>query len=260
MSYVPILVHAIEAAHAAGMRVMLRLHVDSWDGTWRGEIAPNDTGVWFEAYRGFVAFHANLAADAGVDLLSIGSEMRSMTGPGFTESWKGVIASARSGYSGPVTYVANCAQREDEYRQVAFWGDLDLIALSTYVSLLDPQDQPTLANAINGWSASAIGEDMLGAIRSWALTRGQPVIIGETGYQARRYCLSTPWWTDGVYDESEQMTGYEAFYATWEPERDWLDGVFWWGWVVPAQPSWDNHFSPRDRQAETILCDRTGGD
>src|ERR1043166_2843922 len=43
---------AIDYAHSLGMGVMLKVHVDSWDGSWRAYINPGDRDGWFNAFAG----------------------------------------------------------------------------------------------------------------------------------------------------------------------------------------------------------------
>jgi hypothetical protein len=75
------------AAKAAGLRVVLvlRLSLDSAVERnrflWHGMIMPRDdaqVGAWFDRYREFVSSWAKVAAETGIDVLAIGSELNAL--------------------------------------------------------------------------------------------------------------------------------------------------------------------------------------
>ena len=57
--------HAIAAARELGFDVWLKPHVDVKDGSFRGEIQPDDRAAWFASYSGMIEGYADLAARAG---------------------------------------------------------------------------------------------------------------------------------------------------------------------------------------------------
>lgn len=77
----------IRAAHAAGLKVVLVLRTYLEHGLpanrhlWHGMIHPPDDELdaWFEGYRDFVRFGADLARREGVEVLVVGNELNSMT-------------------------------------------------------------------------------------------------------------------------------------------------------------------------------------
>jgi imidazolonepropionase-like amidohydrolase len=99
--------HAIRAAHAAGMNVMLKPHVDLWNDPdhWRGEIGPNFTtaqwSTWFASYTAMIAHYAQLAAEEGVEQFAVGTELNSTTAR--EAQWRAVIAAVRAEFDGPLT-------------------------------------------------------------------------------------------------------------------------------------------------------------
>jgi hypothetical protein len=71
---------AIAAAHARGLKVLLKPHVDSLDGKWRGEFRPRNVRRWFRNYQALLVHYAGLAAVSGVDMFSVGCELDTLTG------------------------------------------------------------------------------------------------------------------------------------------------------------------------------------
>jgi hypothetical protein len=52
---------AIQGFHNQGMKVFLKPHVDSLDGTWRGEFEPTSIPAWFASFQTFIVHYAELA-------------------------------------------------------------------------------------------------------------------------------------------------------------------------------------------------------
>src|SRR5258708_18209107 len=65
-------VAGIKAAHAQGLSVMLKPHIDLSDGTWRGNLQPTNVSEFFKEYKAEMLDYAKIAADNHVELLSIG--------------------------------------------------------------------------------------------------------------------------------------------------------------------------------------------
>ena len=117
------------------MRVALKPHIDiESESIWRGNIGQgfdeSQWDAWFSAYKSFLNHYAELAHEAGVDLLVIGTELRDTS---HRESdWRSVIAQARHHYSGPLTYSANHSGEEED---LTWWDGLDYIGISAYYPL-----------------------------------------------------------------------------------------------------------------------------
>lgn len=99
---------AIQDARAQGLRVALKPHVDPIL-EWRALINPSDPDAWFRNYEGFILHYAKMAEDEGVDMLVIGTELRSMTLPRFRGQWEAIISHIRGTYGGKITYGANAS-------------------------------------------------------------------------------------------------------------------------------------------------------
>ena len=159
------LLHAIQRAHALGMRVMLKPHVDAactldgllpasneaaacglpagGCGTWRGCIgvaqgadfpAFGDAqwAAWFESYQENLVHYARLAQGAGVEQFSIGCELQGSTSAARDAEWRSVAAAVRAVYNGTLTYASNWGGDETN---IEWWDALDLIGVDAYYPL-----------------------------------------------------------------------------------------------------------------------------
>ena len=181
--------HAIAAAHAAGLRVLLKPHVDSSDDAWRGTFRPADRLAWFVSYRRFITGWATVAEESGADLFAVGTELAALSGPAYTGDWLTIVAGVRAVYHGPLTYAANWGKRpaDAEYQQIAWWDQLDYIGIDAYFPL-SGQAAPTAADLQAGWLEYT---DPWGDTYHWkdAITAVQarwnrPVLFTEVGYLA----------------------------------------------------------------------------
>lgn len=245
---------SMDEFHALGLRVMLKPHVDSDDGTWRGAIHPSNPSAWFASYRSFIAKWAAFATENRAEMLCIGTEFATMTDPAYAGEWDAVIDTVRANYGGLITYAANGVSAGDEFTRVTFWGRLDYIGFDVYTPLTK-SNTPTHEQLVAGWRGNANGEDMVAAFRNLAASRGKPAIFTEIGYRSMDGTNKAPWdWavSAGV-DNAEQSDCYEAMYAVWSAETSWMKGAFWWSWSVEQPKSGDTSYEPWTKPAEGVL-------
>ncbi|HYF52020.1 MAG TPA: PKD domain-containing protein [Planctomycetota bacterium] len=250
------LAEAIADIKARGMKVLLKPHVDCDDGTWRGQIniSAANKPAWFSSYTAFITHYAALAETHGVEMLCMGTELKTMSNSNLA-SWTAVITSVRAAYSGPLVYAANAYAPADEYANVVFWSQLDYAGANCYTPLTSITN-PTFAQIKAGWTSGRYGWNMLSSLRSWAGTVGKPVIMTEMGYQSADGCNKDPNWvpTPVTQDLQEQADCYQAAFEVLSQES-WCKGIFWWGWEVPLPAATDTHFSPRGKPAGTVVAD-----
>jgi hypothetical protein len=108
--------------------------------------------------------------------------------------WRRIIREARDVYRGKLTFAANF----DQFQEVAFWDDLDLIGINAYFELRDfvnaPTGQTLDSQLETGW------RDTLSWIRSFRAENGladKPVLFTEIGYTCRLHSTVHPWAGDG---------------------------------------------------------------
>ena len=115
------------------MKVVLKPMVDVADGSWRGTIAPTNWTLWFQNYREFINYYANMSQTNNLEMFTVGTELRSSQSR--TSDWRKVITDARARFFGNITYAANW----DSYGtgSIGFWDALDYVGVDAYFPLTE---------------------------------------------------------------------------------------------------------------------------
>jgi hypothetical protein len=248
------IVEAVRQAHAEGLRVLLVPHLWVETGGWRALIDPGDDAAWqrwTEGYSRFVTSWAQVAEASGVDLFSVGVELRSWVTTTHAPRFAEVIRAVRAVYSGPLTYSANW----DDVEDTVILGDLDVIGVNAFYPLADEDDAPFQVLARNG---RRIADRLATLARRWQ----KPVLLTEVGYTTRPNPAVRPWeWPDGMtgvrVDETAQAEAYQALVGPLLDEPDVLGFFVWRVYADPddlsQEAAWG--FSPRGKQAELVVRD-----
>lgn len=263
------IVPMVKAAHDLGMHVLLMPQVIADDDTWSGLLQPAHPDQWFGHYTDALNAYAQLAQGTGVDELSIGSELFSMTQPVYSDQWRAVIAAIRQTYHGPLTYSANWGDKKTpEYATIDWWDALDEIGISAYFPL---SWNNFSADALRqGWRSytdpfgdNAVGEtfhwyDAIAAVQArWQ----KPVVFTRIGFAS--YANSPGRWDvypDQHAEMSAQANGYEGTMEAWQ-DTPWLTGLFWTSWSSDANAGGpaDPGDTPQNKPAEQVLRQWYGG-
>ena len=242
--------HAIQTAHALGLKVMLKPHLDLWNDPdhWRGEIGLNFSDAqwdtWFASYTAMITHYAALAADEGVEQFAVGTELNTTTGR--EAQWRGVIADVRAAFPGTLTYAGDWTNALD----VPWWDALDLIGVDAYYPLAD-NDNPTATQIAGAWG------DVIDQLAGLSAAEGdKPIIFTEIGYRSQNGAAQHPWeWqSGGAVDLAEQALLYQvAFEQVFD--EPWFAGAYWWSWdAVPYQGGvCDNGYTVHDKPAEDVV-------
>lgn len=222
-------IKAIDDAHARGLKVMLKPHIDISDGSSRWDIRPANVPLWFTNYKSMIVNYASLAETHHVELFSVGTELVTLSGSDNYNRWADLIAGVRVAYHGPVTYSGSTT----ECGYMSFGALLDYLGLDVYFSLSD-EAEPTLEQLMTGWTNyhGYYGDaNWLAGIEQWQASQNKPVIFTELGYRSIKYVAREPWdWSAGIYDGANQARAYEAAFRVLGT-KPWLAGVFWWDWM-----------------------------
>jgi hypothetical protein len=245
---------AVRQAHARGLKVLLVPHLWVETGGWRAFIDPGDDAAWqrwTEAYRAFLLTWAGVAREGGVEMLSVGVELRSWVTTSRARSMLALIDEVRRVYPGLLTYSANW----DDVDDTLIFGALDLVGINAFYPLAD-RTGATVPELEAGGRRIA---EKLGRL---ARALGKPVLLTEIGYTTRRDPAVRPWiWPDGMkgveIDERAQADAYAALIAPLLDAR-WFAGFFVWRFYadpddVSQEAEWG--FSPRGKLAELVLRD-----
>lgn len=245
---------AIKQAHDRGLRVMLVPHLWVESGEWRALIDPKtDEGwkQWAEDYRAFLMEWVEVAREGGVELLSIGVEMRTWVTSTRVELMKPIIDEVRSRYSGLLTYSANW----DDAEATMLWDWVDLIGINGFYPLAE-REGATRAELDEG------GRRVVRQLEAFAADLRKPILLTEIGYTTRKDPAVKPWeWPEAlsnvVVDEQAQADAYAALIGpiTQSPS---IAGFFVWRYYADPEDfsqetAWG--FSPRRKLAEIVLRD-----
>jgi uncharacterized protein (TIGR03437 family) len=247
---------AIQDFHDKHIKVMLKPHVDVTDatGSWRGNINPSDLDAWFANYTNFMVQYAQMAESLGVEMLCIGTELKTVSGAANRDHWHSVIAAVRNVYHGKLTYAANATSAGDEFTSVSFWDRLDLIGLDGYFALTNRAD-PTLAQLVAAWRQNLNHQDLVAAVTNVHNAYQKDIVFTEIGYKSSAGANTEPWKYDhvGAYDPTEQRNCVDAAFTVWSQWSSWMRGFFWWAWPVPAPSATDTDYNPRGKPAGDLL-------
>ncbi len=238
-----------DTARRHGLRIVLMPKIllsDPRDGAWRGKIAPVSWTTWFDQYRRFMLYYAELARRGSVEVLLVGSEL--VTTEKHTDQWRRIIREVRAVYPGKLAYSANW----DHYKGIQFWGDLDLIGLTTYYNLNEAEkDEPSTEDLKAAWRP--IRDDIL----NWRKRIGRPLLFTEVGWCSQEGASIAAW--NYYHNEKatpaghrEQHNNYRAFVEIWA-DRPEVGGILWWEWTSAPGGPHDHSYSPRGKPAEGAL-------
>ncbi|MBN1402917.1 MAG: hypothetical protein JW942_00420 [Opitutales bacterium] len=237
---------AVQVAHASGLKVMLKPHVNLRSGEgWRGDIGKGMTeeevDAWFRSYGSLLLAHARMAEEEGVEMLCVGTEL-SEAQP-YSSHWRELIAKVREVYKGPLVYAAN------HYAEFAmdWWDAVDYIGIDAYYKLADKND-PTVDELIAAW------EPWVKIARDLHEKYGKQVIYTEIGYTSVDGTAQVPfsWELTNGLDYQEQKDCYEAFFRA-VYVQPWFEGVIFWSWRIHRDvdsESAQRDFTPENKPAE----------
>ena len=241
----------IQEAHALGLKVMLKPHVDlsAEPNRWRGQIGlgfgAGDWPVWFASYREFILHYARMAAETGCELFSVGCELNGTVDQ--VGEWRATIAEVRCVYLGPLIYADD--QVENAPDAVTWWDALDYIGQDAYPTLTQ-MPEPTISDLCEGWIR--FREKLSALSKKW----GKPVVITEIGYRSVKGGAQNPWdWQrTGPVDLMVQRKAYEAALEM-VAGVDFIAGMYWWQWMPDPSHGGPNDtgYSPHGKPAEAAL-------
>ncbi|WP_157430670.1 glycoside hydrolase family 113 [Actinomadura macra] len=236
--------HIVGLARRAGLRVLVKPHVDLPGDQDRADIRPRDPRRWYDAYTRFIVHYADLARETGADELAVGTELAGLSGD--RAPWLAIVKAVRARFHGTLVYAANY----DEYEHVAFWDALDLIGIDAYWPLAG---RPTtdVAALRRAWTP------ILRRVGRFSASRGRPVLFTEAGYVSQQGSTTEPyaWEISKADGAAEQAAAYEALLASCA-DQSWWAGVHWWmwdDWPDAAETPRSLSYSPHGKPAERIL-------
>jgi hypothetical protein len=255
------LVSATQYAHSLGLKVMFKIHIDTYDYQWRANINPSDRATWFNKYEAMLVHYANLAKNNGVEEFCIGAETISMTSEGMNSSntfyWNRMIASVRNIYSGKLTYSSQRTEGGpghafDEQYGIKFWDKLDYLGISGYFPIATWTNNPTKQEVINAWSTIEQTK-----ILPFQQMYNKPVIFTEIGYRSLYGANREPWEYNRQDTPSSQVQSalYDGLMEFWN-NKSYFQGIHMWDWESNPNAGGENttSFTPQNKSTEEILA------
>jgi hypothetical protein len=251
----------IQQARALGLKVNIKIHLESYDGAWRANINPGDRAGWFRNYTNWLVHFGRIAQANNAEMMTLGTELVSMAAhPMHSENtarWVNLIGAVRAVYSGKLTYSANSNDNGDnpflnEKKYIAFWNQLDTASISAYYTLNSDSSVEGMKSAWNHWNNNDL--------RAFAQTAGKPLMIGELGYRSIQNAHAAPWDYSnasgrlGGPSEQEQADAYEALFSYWN-DYPYMTGVNLWDWSSnpDAGGPGNTDYTPQNKQAEQVM-------
>jgi hypothetical protein len=261
---------AIADAHALGISVLLKPHVDPSDGKPRGAYDPANAAAWFANYKALLLRYAAMAASNHVEMFSVGCELESMVADRYRDQWLDIIHAVRQVYKGPIVYA------RAGLGEVAFWDAVDYIGIDAYDPLSDAR-HPSVAELAAGWTTISANpwvasqehyHSPMQNYRALWERYHKPVVFTEIGYKSVAGDASRPgdWKWDGPVDLQVQARAYEAFFEVWSRQSTWVKGAFLWNWEPAVHPELSAYgakgYTPQNKPAEQVIArwyQRIGG-
>ncbi len=227
------LTYAITKAHALGMGVMIKPHIDPKTGNWRAFWNPTDKATAFANYKKMILGYAQLAETNKVEQMALGAELWAMTSNTANEAyWRDIIKDVRPVYTGKLTYGSNYSDGFDETSKVPFWNDLDYVGVQLYMGLAPKgTTNPTKESIKAAWKTI---EAKLAVIQS---NTQKSFIVTEIGYRSADGAAADPsnYKSDTKVDLQEQVDLYNALFEFWST-KSYLAGLHIWDWELGSNP------------------------
>jgi hypothetical protein len=254
---------AISQAEADGLSVFLKPQIDPSSGEWRALYDFSDPATFFANYQAFIVHYAEIAQATGVQMLSIGSELQSLTGAQYLPEWTTIINAVRQVYSGELTY----ASAYSETATVSFWSQLDVIGVNPYEALTTVAN-PTVAQLEAGWTTTPNpvlnNEAPVTFYQNLAAQYNKQILFTEIGYRSVNG-TNTLNGQNGAYNSAtypfypyqsyqQQSTALEAFFQTFaQYGTSWLAGADLWEWNPNPSNVLTDDFSVQGKPALSVV-------
>ena len=212
------------------IRTILKPHIwlHTRSGKWRADIemrSKEEWEQWFCNYTDFIMHYADVAEQASIEVLCIGTELYHPAVK-FPDRWRQIVSMIREVYSGKLTYAANF---DREFQEIIWWDALDYIGIQAYFPL-SSSTPPTIKELRNGWKPH------VKKIESVAAAYDMQVVFTELGYRNDVRAAKEPWlWPHVIenqldeHSDEVQALCYKAFFEEcWS--QTWLAGTFFWKW------------------------------
>lgn len=245
----------VEYAHKNNVKVCLKPMLNCEDNMWRAfinfpDLNMNETNIywqkWFDSYKHYILYYAELAEELNCEMLCIGCEMLGTERREY--EWRYLIKEIRKVYSGKLIYNTNHDHEDD----ISWIDDLDYIGTSAYYPV--GENGIDKENMIKEWTKI---KDRLDNI---ARKYNKKYLFMEVGCRSAEECSKHPWDFSDInakWNEDEQALFYETCLETFSSDKNFA-GIFWWDWSTfiydsRTQAEKDTGFNIHLKKAEKIV-------
>ena len=247
-----------------GLKVALYIFLEVMDGSWRGDIQPNDVEEWFHNYIQIARHAAEVARETNSDMMIIGCEMKSLERVEYINYWKSLINSVSKIFNGAIVYGVNWdsiafpTEENQKFISKLFSDErLSYIGISGYFPLTQ-KSNPTIEELKRSWR-----ENWLPKMELIHEMTGKKILFTEIGYTSLDKTNTNPWSIEvsSTLDFQEQADCYRAFFETFT-KVDWFAGafLFYESIINGIIGTWfNNDFNVLGKPAEEIIRQYFGG-
>ncbi|GAV19554.1 hypothetical protein MMIC_P0501 [Mariprofundus micogutta] len=245
---IPQLTAAIEAAHKAGLKVVVKPQI-LIPGGWAGDISfSNETqrNLWFKNYSEHLLMYARLSQQLGVEAFVIGTELKKVAKD---LPWLPLIAQLRREFRGKLTYAAH---NVDGVEKFPYWYKLDVTGVSYYPPLGDmgEYDEMLAHVELALYKLNRVVKEH----------RNKSVWLLEIGVPSASGASSQPWEWRSLEKRTQRpdltmQTGAVAAWLNVIQRSKNVKGVFFWNWFSDpyAGGESDIDYTVQNKPAEIMI-------
>jgi hypothetical protein len=219
-----LLTKIVEAAHAAGLKVLLRPLIDQQNffrqspTSWRGVLAPTNPNLWFQNYWRAVEPFLAMAQATHVEHFAIASELNSIAD---AKNWTPLISRSRAMYKGDITFDYSW-----QTPVTKSWKPYTSLSIDAYPELLDTSMSQTPAQLLGQWNL------LLRTRPAYTIPDITRVAIDEIGIPAQVGAYAKPFegsfpLATHPFNQSVQVRWYTAACAFMKQHH--MRGIYYFG-------------------------------
>lgn len=226
--------HAIEQAHAAGMKIYMEPYVNVAENSNATQISFTDAGdaaAWFNSYWSAYKPYFEVAQQQKVEMAAVGSELYKMEGDQYADDWGQLISQIHSVYTGPLTYnlITEAWTHDGVIGAVPGWmrnPAITYLGVQEYTSLATQREPEPESLIALEWQ-----QKVLPRIDAFAAASGKPLIITEIGYRNATDALFSPAVSVSTapQDPALQAAAYQAALTATLGDPN-IHGIYFFAW------------------------------
>ncbi|WP_428387662.1 glycoside hydrolase family 113 [Mucisphaera sp.] len=255
----------ITRAKSLGMTVTVNPFVEVENFQyWRGFYDPapgsNEAQTFWSDYTNYVIDVATLSESLGVEALTIGTELKTLSrNTGHNPNWTALIDAVDTVFTGDIGYAANWDNYDHPNVAATIWDHpaIDFIGVDAYFRIVSPQEADNSSSAgfedlvENRWN-SLIDNAILPFANARQAGTGLPVKFTEYGATPLNRGIAIA--SNGTNpDVDEQLKGFRGLLKALDGRADDINAVHVWQWGMPGTTGSEFHIDP------TLQTNLSGG-